>query len=124
MLGLLLIGAGGFVGSVLRYAMGGLVHRIVPATMFPLGTLAVNVVGCFCIGLLSGLGEARGVLGPRTRLFLLIGLLGGFTTFSTFGCETHALSRTGEMAKALLNVAANVIVGIAAVWAGFALSRS
>jgi CrcB protein len=123
MIKLLFVGAGGFVGSVARYALGGVVHRLVPATLFPVGTLTVNVVGCFAIGALSGMGETRGVLAPQTRLFLLIGLLGGFTTFSTFGYESFALARNAEGLKALFNVLLNVALGLSAVWLGHALTR-
>ncbi len=79
------VGAGGFCGAVLRFTVGGLVHRALPSGAFPYGTLAVNLLGCFAIGLLFGIGEARQLFGPAFRSFVLIGLLGGFTTFSTFG---------------------------------------
>ena len=91
---ILLVGAGGFVGSVLRYGLSGAVHRLLPFAAFPYGTLAVNVVGCLAIGLLAGWSEARQVIGPELRLFLFIGLLGGFTTFSTFGYETFEMARS------------------------------
>jgi CrcB protein len=119
----LLVGTGGFVGSVLRWACTGWVYRLAPAARIPWGTLAVNVLGCFAIGLLAGLVEERQLLGPRARLFLLAGLLGGFTTFSSFGYETTQLLRDGEHARAATNVLLQVVVGLAAVWAGYALSR-
>lgn len=119
----LLVGAGGFVGSTLRYALGGLVHRLVPFASFPWGTLTVNLLGCLVIGLVTGTGEARQALGPEVRLFLMIGLLGGFTTFSTFGQETFSLARDREMVKALVNVFCHLALGLGAVWLGHALSR-
>ncbi len=119
----MLVGAGGFVGSILRYAMSGLVHRVSPFATFPYGTLVVNVIGCLAIGLAAGLAETRQVMGSGMRLFLLIGLFGGFTTFSTFGYETFSLVREGAPVKAGANVILQVVVGLTAVWCGHALSR-
>ena len=120
---LLLVGAGGFVGSVLRYLVGGAAQRLAPTLSFPLGTFTVNVVGCLAIGLLSGLAETRDLIGPQARLFLTVGLLGGFTTFSAFGYETVVLARDAERLYALVNVAASVTVGLGAVWVGQVLGR-
>lgn len=119
----LLVGSGGFIGSSLRYLVGGLVHRFARDATFPWGTAVVNVVGCLLIGLLAGLAEDRGVLGPDGRAFLLIGLLGGFTTFSSFGFETLQLLRDGQSVTATANVAGQLLLGLGAVWAGFALAR-
>jgi len=116
---ILLVGLGGFVGSSLRFALGGLVHRGVPASLFPWGTLTVNVLGCLAIGFLGGLMEIRQVLGPSQRLFLLIGVLGGFTTFSSFAYETLGLIHAQEMARALANTGANLFLGLLAAWAGY-----
>lgn len=121
---LLLVGAGGFVGSTLRYALGGVVHRLVPFASFPWGTLTVNLAGCLAIGLLAGADESRSVLGPETRLFLLIGLLGGFTTFSTFGIETLSLLHDRRLLAACGYVGGNVVAGIGAVWLGYTLTRA
>ncbi len=118
----LLVGAGGFLGSVLRYGLSGLVYRWVPFAAFPHGTLAVNVVGCLAIGLLAGLAESRQLIGPELRLFLFIGLLGGFTTFSTFGYETFELVRDGEHLRVAGNVLGHLVAGVGAVWFGFALA--
>jgi CrcB protein len=115
---LLLVGLGGFLGSTARFAFGGLVHRVVPG-MFPWGTLAVNVVGCLAIGFLAGLLEMRQLLGPGQRLFLLIGVLGGFTTFSSVAVETLGLAHDGELWKAGLNVLAQVGLGLTAAWIGY-----
>jgi CrcB protein len=119
---LLLVGAGGFLGSILRYSLSGLVYRMVPGAAFPYGTLAVNIVGCLAIGSLAGIAESRGVIGPELRLFLFIGVLGGFTTFSTFGYETFELARDGEMIGVLANVLLHVIAGLGAAWLGHALT--
>ena len=118
----LLVGAGGFFGSMLRFAVSGFVLRNFPFSGFPYGTLAVNIAGCMGIGLLSGLAESRQIISPETRLFLVIGLLGGFTTFSTFAYEGFEMLRDGELPKMIANVAAQVIVGCCAVWVGHALT--
>lgn len=120
---LLLVGAGGFVGSVLRFAVSGLAQRLMPSAMFPVGTLVVNVVGCFLIGYGNGLADVRQLLSPQARIFLFIGLLGGFTTFSTFGYETMALARDSQEMRAVVNVLLSIVLGLAAVWLGYTLSR-
>lgn len=119
----LLVGAGGFVGSIARYLVSGWAHRVAPFARFPVGTLAVNGAGCLLIGFLLGLAEAREALTPNGRLFLVIGILGGFTTFSAFGFETVALLRDGERSLALANIGLSLGVGLAAVWAGQAAAR-
>ena len=121
---LVLVGSGGFAGAVLRYATSGLAHTIVRGDAFPYGTLAVNVIGCLLIGVLAGLVEARSVLGPETRLFIFIGLLGGFATYSTFGHETLALLRDGETLKAAGNVVLHLVLGLGAVWIGYAFGST
>jgi CrcB protein len=121
---LLLVGLGGFFGSVSRYAVGGWVHRALPMVTFPVGTLVVNLVGCLVIGVCAGLSDARNLFGPDLRVFLMIGVLGGFTTFSSFAYETLALARDAEVARAMLNVAVQVVVGLVAAWLGYALGRS
>jgi CrcB protein len=121
---ILIIGMGGFIGAVLRYAVSGYVQTINPKTLLPVGTLAVNLIGCFLIGFLATLAETRGALTPDARLFWLIGVLGAFTTFSTFGYETLALLRDGQNLLTLLNVGLQVMVGLFAVWAGSALVRA
>lgn len=117
------VGTGGFLGSLLRYWMSGAVYVLIPAPRLPWGTLAVNVLGCFAIGLLGGLAETRGVLTATGRLFLLIGVLGGFTTFSTFGYETLALLREQAVARAAANIALQVALSLTAAWGGLATSR-
>ncbi|MCA1958902.1 MAG: fluoride efflux transporter CrcB [Nitrospira sp.] len=122
MIKLLLIGTGGFVGSILRYLISGAVQTASQSIAFPYGTLAVNVIGCFLIGFLSELAEGRGLFSPDARAFLIVGILGGFTTFSTFGNETMNLLRDGEWAMALLNVGAQVVLGLGGVWLGYILA--
>ncbi|HEY2943495.1 MAG TPA: fluoride efflux transporter CrcB [Vicinamibacteria bacterium] len=118
----LVVGAGGFLGASARYVLGGLVYRWLPAT-FPWATLVINVTGCFGIGFLAVMVEERMVLGPSARLFLMVGILGGYTTFSTFGYETIALLRESSFAAAALNVLGQVALGLVAVAAGAAAAR-
>ena len=120
---IILVGIGGFIGSVFRFLLSGFVHRLVHLSEFPFGTLAVNVVGCLLIGLLNGLAETRQVIGPELRLFLMIGMLGGFTTFSAFGYETLELIRDAEVSRAMGNVFLQVLLGLVAVWLGDMLGR-
>jgi CrcB protein len=115
----MIVGAGGFLGSALRFMVGGWAQRVAIASVFPYGTLVVNVLGCLMIGILGGLAEYRQVLDPGQRLFLMIGVLGGFTTFSTFAFETVSLMQDAEIAKAVLNTALQVILGFTAAFAGF-----
>ncbi len=123
LLNLIYVGAGGFIGSICRYLLAGAVYRIFPNMNFPIGTAVVNILGCFLIGIITGLVEVRNLLNPEMRIFILIGLLGGFTTFSTFGFETFALLREGAVAAVLANVLVQVIIGISAVWLGFNIIR-
>ncbi len=120
---LLWVGLGGFLGSVGRFVISGFFNRLSPALAFPIGTLAVNLLGCFLIGLLHGWAESRNILGTDTRIFLFIGVLGGFTTYSTFGFESLALLKDGAMLKASANIIIHVFVGLAAVWLGDTLGR-
>jgi CrcB protein len=118
----LVVGAGGFLGASARYVLGGVLYRWLPAT-FPWATLVINVTGCFGIGFLAVMVEERMVLGPSARLFLMVGILGGYTTFSTFGYETIALLRESSFAAAALNVLGQVALGLVAVAAGAAAAR-
>jgi len=119
---ILLVGLGGFIGSVLRYLASGYVQQSSRSIDFPFGTLAVNVIGCFVIGFLAQLAEERGVFTSESRSFILVGILGGFTTFSSFGNETLNLARDSQMLNALANVGANVVLGLLAVWLGRTVS--
>jgi len=122
MTNILLIGIGGFIGSMLRYLASGYVQQASKSIDFPYGTLVVNVLGCFIIGFLAQLAEDRGVFTNQSRLFVFTGFLGGFTTFSAFGNESFNLARDSQMMNAFANVSANVILGLFAVWLGRTLS--
>ncbi len=117
-----MVGSGGFIGALARYGLSGLVHRQVPFATFPYGTMAVNLIGCCAIGVIAGLAESRQLFGPEFRTFALIGLLGGFTTFSTFGYETFAMLRDAEYLRVAANVGVHVVLGLALVWLGYALT--
>lgn len=121
---IMLVGFGGFIGSVFRYLASGYVQDLSGSVGFPFGTIAVNLVGCFVIGFLSYLADARGVLSADARSFIFIGVLGGFTTFSAFGNETMNLLRDRQMAYALANIGIQVIAGLFLVWAGRSLAYS
>jgi CrcB protein len=123
MLQLLLVAVGGAIGSVLRYCVGVWALRIAgPA--FPWGTLAVNVVGCFLIGLLAELITRRYGGSVELRLLLITGFLGGFTTFSAFSLDTIALFERGATMAGITYVVASVAVSLIAVFAGLAVVRS
>jgi CrcB protein len=118
----LFVGAGGFIGSVLRYWVSGIIQQSASNPSFPYGTLVVNLAGCLVIGFLSQLAEARGVFTPEARAFVFVGILGGFTTFSTFGNESMNFMRDGQTLPALWNIGAHVFLGLAAVWLGRSLA--
>ncbi len=117
---LILIAIGGALGSVCRYGLSTAVQRFA-SPFFPFGTFAVNVAGCLLFGIIMGAARERFVLGPSARAFLLIGILGGFTTFSTFTYETFALLQDGELLRGFANAAGQLICGLAALWAGYAM---
>ena len=113
----LLVALGGAVGAVLRYWVSMAVQRSL-GPEFPWGTLAVNVSGCFVMGLVAAVADRQGYLTQGARLFLVVGGLGGFTTFSAFANETVSAARAGATAVGILNVAASVVLCLAAVWLG------
>lgn len=118
----LLVAVGGALGSIARYAMSGWVNRLTTPS-FHYGTFAVNIVGCLVFGLIAGAASERFAVGPSARAFLLVGILGGFTTFSSFGFETFQLLRDGQVGLACLNIGGQVVCGLAAMWAGYSLHR-
>jgi CrcB protein len=118
----LLIGMGGFVGSVARYWIGGWVQSLSPAE-FPFGTLAVNVSGSFLLGVILTLAFERGVVHPDVRLMLAVGFCGGYTTMSSFSYETFALLQRGLIVPALWNVGFTLLLCMAAVWMGAVAAR-
>jgi CrcB protein len=117
---LLLVALGGALGSVLRFLLSGVVQG---QATFPIGTFVVNAVGCLAVGVVAGLAFDRSSLSPNARLFLIVGVCGGFTTFSAFSYETLRLIESGEMWRAGLNAGGQLVTGLAAVWAGLALAR-
>jgi CrcB protein len=119
----LLVFLGGGLGSVARFLMSTTVQKLFDGAAFPFGTFSVNMLGCLVIGMLGSMAESRGVFSFELRSFLFVGILGGFTTFSSFGFETFNLFRDGELAYALLNGFGQLALGFAFVWLGFILGR-
>jgi len=119
---LLFIACGGGVGAVMRYLVAGWGHQLVAGT-FPVGTLIVNTTGCLLIGFLGATLSGPVLVREEYRMGLMVGLLGGFTTFSTFGYETLALLEDGDLAMASLNILLSNLLGLAAVWGGYRLAE-
>ena len=115
---MLLVGFGGSIGSMLRYVVGNYVQQATKSVGFPYGTLTVNIVGCFVIGFFSQLVDTRAIFTAESRAFVFVGLLGGFTTFSSFGNESINLFRNGEDILALANIGVHILLGLGAVWLG------
>jgi len=107
----------GATGSVCRYLLAGFAQSLTAGT-FPLGTLVVNLIGCFLIGMLNTALTGPIPIRPEYRVGIVVGLLGGFTTFSSFAWETFSLAEDGQKAGAALNIVLSVVVGLAAVWTG------
>ncbi len=118
----LLVALGGALGSVGRWLVQGWVQRLSPSSTFPWGTFAVNAIGSFAIGALLTLGLERALIPPQARLFVVTGVLGGFTTFSAFTWESMALLRDAQWAAAAAYVLGSVAVGLAAAITGAALA--
>lgn len=116
MINCICVGAGGFLGSVLRYLVG--LIPLETAQGFPIKTLVINVVGSFVIGLIAALAAREGQMDPRLVLFLKVGVCGGFTTFSTFAYETGGLLQSGSGVWAAVYVLLSIVLGVAAVFAG------
>ena len=117
-----LIAAGGALGSLLRYTLQGWAQRLSGGT-FPTGTLAVNVLGCLVIGFLAALFASPTLVREEYRIGLTVGVLGGFTTFSTFGLETFSLADDGQWRYAAANVVLSCGLGLFAVWLGYRLGE-
>ena len=115
------IGAGSFIGGICRYLLSKFVQTKILST-FPWGTLSVNIIGCFLIGLVFALSD-RGNISPQWRLFLATGILGGFTTFSAFSNETFFMLRHGQLLYALSYVTASILVGVLATFTGYSLIK-
>lgn len=119
---LLFVGLGGFIGTVARYWLSGVIARRYGET-FPLGTLVVNALGCFIIGFLFYFFFERSLTSPTSRTVVFIGLIGGFTTFSSYGLQTFTLFRDGEVFLALVNIAASNVLCLVLVWLGYSLAK-
>jgi CrcB protein len=124
MIQILSVGIGGFLGSVMRYLMVSEVNRQFPNSYFPYGTLAVNVIGCFVIAFIGELAAVRMPLSADQRLFIFVGVLGGFTTFSAFGYETFYFLKTSQFQLAFLNILVQLVLGLGAVIAGYFAGRA
>ncbi len=118
------IGIGGFLGAVFRHIFSVSAHRLLPATAFPIGTLTVNVLGAFLIGLAAGLLQSRGNLSMEMRYFITTGFLGAFTTFSTFSLETFFLYRDQGILIAAGNILLQLLLGLTAVIGAFYIGRT
>jgi fluoride exporter len=116
------VAGGGAIGSACRYLLDGWVLRAT-GPFFPWGTFVVNVVGCLVFGLIAGAVDERFMAAPAGRAFVLTGILGGFTTFSTFSFETMQLARDAQIARAMANLIGQVVFGVLAMWAGYSASR-
>jgi CrcB protein len=117
------VALGGALGSVARFGCTGVMARLA-GTAFPWGTLLVNATGSFAIGVLAGLmtADGRTLVAGDARAFLMVGVLGGFTTFSSFSLETLVLAREGAWGAAAANVVASVVICLIAVWLGYLLA--
>lgn len=120
---LLAIGSGGFLGAISRYLLSTVVQNQLKPEQFPVGIFVVNIIGCLLIGFLAGLFELKAWMHVELRLFVFVGLLGGFTTFSTFANDTFLLGKQGEMLAALINAGGQVLIGLLCVWLGYLLIR-
>lgn len=119
----ILIGLGGALGSMARHALNHVIHQRQLSSTFPLGIFAVNVAGSVLIGVVAGLVvSGRWTLSSDARTFLIVGLLGGFTTFSSFSFDTLALFRDGHVWQAVWNAVGQVGLSLLGVWAGFRLA--
>jgi CrcB protein len=119
----LMVGVGGFLGSVLRFWLGSFIGGRLGAR-FPYGTFVINVTGSFLIGMIVTVLAAKAHWSPNWRYLILIGFIGGYTTFSTFEFETLRLAQDGQMLMAILNVTLSVVVGLVGVWAGAIAGRA
>src|SRR6185503_403342 len=118
----ILIALAGLAGTLVRYWLAGYVSRQYGET-FPWGTMAVNLIGCLVTGVVFYATEERFVVNPTVRTVILIGLLGGFTTFSAYGLQTFIMLRDGEYGLATLNIVTSNVLGLFMVWVGYALGK-
>jgi len=118
------VGLGGMLGSVMRYLISGWMQKISHSSVFPFGTMTVNIIGCLAIGLLGGFFETKEALTPALRAFIMIGILGGFTTFSSFEYETLHLLRSSEFFYAVINIIAQISIGLIFVFLGYFITTN
>ena len=116
-----MVGCGGFIGAVVRYLVSLGTQRLLGTPLY--ATLVVNVAGCLLIGFLGGLAEERQYFSPQLRLFLFVGILGGFTTFSSVAYETATILRAGQVPAALVHIGLQLLLGIPAVFVGYWAAR-
>jgi CrcB protein len=119
---LLAVDAGGALGTLARYLLSTALLRAT-GSLFPIGTFAVNILGCVVFGAIAGAAEQRVQLAPDLRVFLLVGILGGFTTFSSYAFESFALIRDGQFAVAAANIVGQVVAGLVGLWAGYVVTN-
>ncbi|HXF43034.1 MAG TPA: fluoride efflux transporter CrcB [Pyrinomonadaceae bacterium] len=119
---ILIVGLGGFLGSIVRY-LAALLFSHLNITYFPFATLSVNIVGCLLIGILFGLGERGQLLSPEMRIFLTTGFCGGLTTFSTFSYENIQLLQDGQFFYFGMNLVFSIVLGLAATYLGIQIVR-
>lgn len=120
-----LVGAGGALGAIARHALNHVISQRMNASTFPLGIFLINVSGSLLIGVLAGvIASGRAPMSDETRSFLVVGILGGFTTFSSFSLDTLTLLRSGHHGQATINVVGQVALSLVLVWVGFRLASS
>ncbi|HMV27410.1 MAG TPA: fluoride efflux transporter CrcB [bacterium] len=122
MIQFILIGLGGALGAMARYGLQYVIQQR-SGLLFPLGTLIVNLIGCFFIGFIMEIAEIRSAFNPQIRLFITVGLLGGFTTFSAFGYESILMMRTMEFYFSIFYIVGSIVGGLALVILGQTLAR-
>ena len=120
---IVLVLLGGAFGTGVRYFLSSFIYSRIQEPTFPYANLVINVSGSFLIGVLAELFDARVLVSPATRVALLTGVLGGYTTFSSFAFETVSLLRDGELWLATVNVSSSMILGLGAVWVGIKLAQ-
>ena len=119
---LLLVGFGGFLGATSRWLLAQSIDRWLMESRFPFGIFVVNMLGCLVIGYVMGLAHARDAVPDHSRLLFIVGFLGSFTTYSTFSWNSFELIRNGQPGYAIANLTATLIIGMLAVWLGYAIA--
>ena len=117
-----LVGIGGFIGSIMRYLVTIWSDSLFQEISFPLGTLIANISGCLVLGFLNGWAESHQFFTAQIRLFMFVGILGSYTTFSTFSYETVKMMQNGDSFQAMMNITLQVIIGLFAAFIGFQIT--